>query len=81
MRTRQAILMSKVRDNSAPRMILGARDRSPFLAKLGNIVLLPLFRVLKVVCLYYLQMSIVKHFSLESGIWNLEFWVWKYKEG
>ena len=85
MRTRRAIFMSKVRDNNAPKMILGAcwgaRDRSSFFAKLGNIVLLPLFRVLKVVCLYYLQMSIVKHFSLESGIWNLEFWVWKYKEG
>ena len=77
MRTRRAIFMSKVRDNSAPKMILGACwgacDRSPFLAKLGNIVLLPLFRVLKVVCLYYFQMSIVKHFSQESGIWNSEF--------
>ena len=37
MRTRWAIFMSKVRDNSAPKIILGAywgvRDRSPFLAK------------------------------------------------
>ena len=34
--------MSKVRDNSAPKMILdvcwGARDRSPFLAKPVNVV-------------------------------------------
>ena len=33
MRTRRAIFMSKVRENSAPKIILGARDRSPFLAK------------------------------------------------
>ena len=37
MRTRRAIFMFKVRDNSAPKMILGvwrgARDCSPFLAK------------------------------------------------
>ena len=42
MRTRRAIFMSKVHDNSAPKMILGvcwgARDRSPFLAKPVNVV-------------------------------------------
>ena len=33
MKTRRAIFVLKVRDNRAPKIILGARDRSPFLAK------------------------------------------------
>ena len=41
-RTRRPIFMSKVRDNSAPKMILGAgwgaRDRLPFLAKAAQLM-------------------------------------------